>query len=247
MSQRSAIHIQDVSKAFASGKLFQDLNLEIEKGQFVTLLGPSGCGKTTLLRMLAELDSPTSGLIGVDESLKKSLSYVFQDSNLLPWKTVAENVRLPLEVGSLKKKYSVTQNEELIQEALAKVHLSSASEMFPHELSGGMKMRVSLARAMVTSPKLLLMDEPFAALDEVTRFEMQNQLLDLWKTEKMTVIFVTHSFFEAAYLSQRVILMRKQRPISDIILDLPAERTEELRTSDKMLRIVQDLSLRFRA
>lgn len=243
---KTAVRLNTVSKSFPSGILFQDLSLEIETGSFVTLLGPSGCGKTTLLRMMADLETPTTGLIQIPEELKLSLSYVFQDANLLPWKTVAENVRLPFEVGSLKNKYSVTQIQEMISQTLRKVHLEDTSDLFPHQLSGGMKMRVSLARAMVTSPRLLLMDEPFAALDEVTRFEMQNQLLELWQNEKMTVVFVTHSLFEAAYLSQRVILMKKSRAISDLTLNLPLQRTEELRTSEQMIRVVQDLSQRFR-
>lgn len=247
MNKNTAIHIQDVSKAFASENLFQDLNLEIDAGEFVTLLGPSGCGKTTVLRMLADLDSPTNGQINIPDHLKQSMSYVFQDANLLPWKTVAENVALPFQVGSLKDKYSVTQIQNLSRDALRKVQLEKVAHLFPHELSGGMKMRVSLARAIATSPKLLLMDEPFAALDEVTRFEMQNQLLELWHTEKMTVVFVTHSLFEAAYLSQRVVLMKKSGSITQLKLDLPEERDEKLRTSEKMIHVVQDLSERFRA
>ncbi|KYG63921.1 nitrate ABC transporter ATP-binding protein [Bdellovibrio bacteriovorus] len=247
MKTNTAIHIRDVSKAFASEKLFQSLDLEIDTGEFVTLLGSSGCGKTTVLRMLAGLDSPTSGQIHIPDPLKQSTSYVFQDANLLPWKTVTENVALPFQVGSLKDKYSVTQIQEISRNALAKVHLEKAAHLFPHELSGGMKMRVSLARAIATSPKLLLMDEPFAALDEVTRFEMQNQLLELWQTEKMTIVFVTHSLFEAAYLSQRVVLMKKSGSINQIKLDLPEKRDEKLRTSEKMIHIVQDLSERFRA
>lgn len=196
---------------------------------------------------MADLDSPTTGQINISDTLKNSMSYVFQESNLLPWKTVVENVQLPFLVGNLKNKYSVTQIKELVFGALKKVHLEKAADLFPHELSGGMKMRVSLARAIATSPQLLLMDEPFAALDEVTRFEMQNQLLELWHSEKMTVVFVTHSLFEAAYLSQRVVLMKKSGAISQLKLDLPERRDDSLRTSEKMIKTVQDLSQRFRA
>jgi NitT/TauT family transport system ATP-binding protein len=244
---KAAIEFKNATKRFSEKKIFENLNLQIEEGSFITLLGPSGCGKSTLLRTLADLETLNSGELQIPDSLKHSLSYVFQESNLLGWKNVEENIRLPFEVGNLKDKYSVTQVTAQTQKVLRQVRLHDAGKLFPHELSGGMKMRVSLARAMVTSPKLLLMDEPFAALDEITRFEMQNQLLELWQTEKMTVVFVTHSLFEAAYLSQRVILMKKSGITSDLTLPLPAQRNEALRISEQMAHVVHDLSERFRA
>jgi NitT/TauT family transport system ATP-binding protein len=242
-----AIRFKNASKFFGDKKIFGGFNLEIDTGSFVTLLGPSGGGKSTILRLIAGIEFVTDGALDVAREEASSLSYVFQDANLLSWKTLSENIRLPFEVGILKNKYSVTEIDAKVAEALQKVHLEGAGNLFPHELSGGMKMRVSLARAIVTSPKLLLMDEPFGALDEVTRFDMQNQLLELWQNEKMTIVFVTHSIFEAAYVSQKIVMLKRNGSASEITLDLPEYRDDSVRTSEQMIRTVQDLSQRFRA
>lgn len=247
MKDPIAISISHLSKSFSQTLVLQDIHLEINAGRFVTLLGPSGCGKTTLLRLVAGLETPTSGSLHFGQNLTTAKSYVFQDANLLPWKTVAENIALPFKVGNLKKKYSVTEIKNKIQTALSQVQLSGSENLFPHELSGGMKMRVSLARALVTEPALLLLDEPFAALDEVTRFEMQDLLLRLWQEKQMTILFVTHSLFEAAYLSERVILLKKADVADDLTLSRLQKTSPSFRSSAEMLKVVEDLAQRLRS
>lgn len=240
------LQLRNISKVFENKVVIQDLNLEITPGEFVPLVGSSGSGKSTILRLIAGLEAPSQGAVQwTSPEASTSFSFVFQDANLLPWKTVSENIELPFQVGILKNKYSVTEIKNKIQEVLKKVQLEEAAHLFPHQLSGGMKMRVSLARALVTEPKVFLMDEPFAALDEVTRFQMQNLLLELSQKENITVIFVTHSLFEAAYLSNKVLLLKSGRT-SEFTLDLPTERNEKLRTSEIMFHTVQRLSERFR-
>lgn len=182
--------------------------MNIPQGQFVSLLGPSGCGKSTLLRLLSGLVSPSQGLV---TNTSISQSFVFQDPCLLPWRSVLENILLPFELGPHKQ--LKIHPEELCRrtsEILKKVKLLSHEHKFPHELSGGMRMRVSLARALMTRPEVLFLDEPFSALDEVTRFDLQDELFQIWTELRMTVFFVTHSITEALYLSQRVILLNPQ-------------------------------------
>lgn len=182
--------------------------MSIPQGQFVSLLGPSGCGKSTLLRLLSGLVSPTQGQV---TNTSNSQSFVFQDPCLLPWRSVLENILLPFELGPHKQ--LKIQPEELLRrtsEILKKVKLLGHEHKFPHELSGGMRMRVSLARALMTRPEVLFLDEPFSALDEVTRFDLQDELFQIWTELRMTVFFVTHSITEALYLSQRVILLNPQ-------------------------------------
>jgi NitT/TauT family transport system ATP-binding protein len=194
--------------------VIQGMDLSISAGEFVAILGPSGCGKSTLLRLIAHLDEPTSGSIAMDpEGDRFQTAFVFQDAHLLPWRSVLDNAY------------------EKARGALDQVGLREAELRFPAQLSGGMRMRVSLARALVTEPRLLLLDEPFAALDEITRFHLDVQLRQLWQKRGMTVIFVTHSIYEAAFLANRaVVLGRRGGGIKlDRVLDLPSERTNELR------------------
>ena len=230
-----AVSLRGVAKTFDNGvTALGPLDLDVRKGEFVSLLGPSGCGKSTALRLIAGLAAPTSGTVEVshheDETQPgRQIGFVFQEPTLMPWTSVAENVRLPLKLAHA----GATEAEARVKEALARVGLTEFAESYPRELSGGMKMRVSLARALVTDPDILLMDEPFAALDEITRFRLNNDLLALWRNLKKTVIFVTHSVFESVYLSQRVIVMtqRPGRIGAEIQIDAPEPRGEDFRTS----------------
>jgi NitT/TauT family transport system ATP-binding protein len=204
-----AVSLRGVTKIYDSGVMaLGPLDLDVRKGEFVSLLGPSGCGKSTALRLIAGLNAPTSGSVGISKPVGQarpghSIGFVFQEPTLMPWTSVRENVRLPLKLAQAP----ATEASARIAEALMQVGLTEFADAYPRELSGGMKMRVSLARALVTDPDILLMDEPFAALDEITRFRLNNDLLALWRNLRKTVIFVTHSVFESVYLSQRVIVM----------------------------------------
>jgi NitT/TauT family transport system ATP-binding protein len=228
-----AVSLRGVTKVYDSGvAALGPLDLDVRKGEFVSLLGPSGCGKSTALRLVAGLSAPTSGTVNVANraaQAKHSIGFVFQEPTLMPWTSIRENVRLPLKLSH------VPQNEAdaRVGEALAQVGLSEFAEVYPRELSGGMKMRVSLARALVTDPDILLMDEPFAALDEITRFKLNNDLLALWRDLRKTVIFVTHSVFESVYLSQRVIVMtpRPGRVSAEFRIDAVEPRNDDFRTS----------------
>lgn len=210
-----------------SGRVLDELTLDIAPGSFVALLGPSGCGKSTLLRIIAGLDRADAGTVRL-EPADARIAFVFQDAHLLPWRTVLENVMLPLELLGTPK----TDRRAAALATLAKVGLADAAERVPAELSGGMKMRASLARALVTNPKILLLDEPFAALDELTRQKLDDQLRTLWLEGDMTVLFVTHSNAEAAYLAERCIVFspRPARIVLDTPLDLPRERHASLRS-----------------
>jgi NitT/TauT family transport system ATP-binding protein len=230
-----AVSLRAVTKIFDNGvTALGPLDLDIPKGEFVSLLGPSGCGKSTALRVIAGLASQTSGSVKVshhagDGRPGHSIGFVFQEPTLMPWTTVAENVRLPLKLANV----ATSESDARIAEALLRVGLADFADAYPRELSGGMKMRVSLARALVTDPDILLMDEPFAALDEITRFRLNNDLLTLWRKLNKTVVFVTHSVFESVYLSQRVVVMtqRPGRVGADIRIETSEPRTEEFRTS----------------
>jgi NitT/TauT family transport system ATP-binding protein len=230
-----AVSLRAVTKVFDNGvTALGPLDLAIPKGAFVSLLGPSGCGKSTALRVIAGLTSPTSGEVEVshhagDGQPGHSIGFVFQEPTLMPWTTVAENVRLPLKLANI----AAAESDGRIAEALSRVGLADFADAYPRELSGGMKMRVSLARALVTDPDILLMDEPFAALDEITRFRLNNDLLMLWRKLNKTVVFVTHSVFESVYLSQRVVVMtqRPGRIGADIAIETSEPRGEEFRTS----------------
>jgi NitT/TauT family transport system ATP-binding protein len=230
-----AVSLRGVTKVYDSGVMaLGPLDLDVGRGEFVSLLGPSGCGKSTALRLIAGLNAPTSGTVRVSNSAgegraRHAIGFVFQEPTLMPWASVRENVRLPLKLAHAP---AAAANAR-IDEALAQVGLAEFADAFPRELSGGMKMRVSLARALVTDPEILLMDEPFAALDEITRFRLNNDLLSLWRSLRKTVIFVTHSVFESVYLSQRVIVMtpRPGRINAEFRIDAAEPRGEDFRTS----------------
>lgn len=232
------LDIRNVRKQFPGGvRAVDGVSLSIARGQFVSFIGPSGCGKSTLLRMLAGLDAPTDGQIVCEkppariDPFHRDTAFVFQDAHLLPWRTVLGNVMLPLELMGVAR----ALRRDRAQSLLEQVGLSDAAGRYPSQLSGGMRMRVSLARAMVTTPDLLLLDEPFAALDEITRQQLDGWLRQLWLEHRMTVIFVTHSIAEAAFLSDRAIVFspRPARVVLDCDLSvrLPSQRDAQLRSS----------------
>ena len=230
-----AVRLRGAAKVYDNGvTALGPLDLDVAKGEFVSLLGPSGCGKSTALRLIAGLSPPSSGEVSVSDSSggthgRHSIGFVFQEPTLMPWASVRENVGLPLKLSHVPEQGA----DARIREALDQVGLAEFADAYPRELSGGMKMRVSLARALVTDPDILLMDEPFAALDEITRFRLNNDLLALWRNLRKTVIFVTHSVFESVYLSQRVIVMtsRPGRISSEFRIDTPEPRVEDFRMS----------------
>ncbi len=212
-----------------------EVDLRVAPGEFVALLGPSGCGKSTLLRMIAGLDRPDAGRVRLgaeapapDVREPGAVAYVFQDAHLVPWRDVLGNVALPLELLGRPR----PECERAALAAIEQVGLGEARRRLPGQLSGGMRMRASLARAVVTRPRLLLLDEPFAALDEITRQDLDQQLHQLWRDTEITVVFVTHSIGEAAFLAQRAIVLsrRPARVLLEHTLDLPEKRTPELRT-----------------
>src|SRR3954468_13376713 len=218
------IQITGVGRVFPGGVAALDaVDLAIPVGQFIAILGPSGCGKSTLLRLIAGLDQPTSGRVALSEPTGRSgVAYVFQDAHLLPWRNALRNVELPLELMNV----AASERRERASEVLDQVGLSDALRRYPAQLAGGMRMRVSLARALVTNPRLLLLDEPFAALDEITRQRLDEQLRELWASRGMSVVFVTHSTGEAVFLAHRAVVMSKRpgRIILDERVDLPPQR-----------------------
>jgi NitT/TauT family transport system ATP-binding protein len=225
--------LDHIRRAFGDLVVISDLTLDIAAGEFLAILGPSGCGKSTLLRLIAGLTPPDSGTLNITPAgTRFQTAFVFQDAHLLPWRTVLENAALPLELMGVDRKERLARAAA----ALAEVGLTEAMSRYPAQLSGGMRMRVSLARALVTEPRLLLLDEPFAALDEITRFRLDVRLRDLWIERGMTVIFVTHSITEAAFLADRaVVLTRRGGGIKlDRRLALPRLRDNELRLSPQL-------------
>lgn len=232
---RPLVQLRGVGKAFAGGTTaLAGLNLEVGQGEFVSLVGPSGCGKSTALRLVAGLSQPTSGEICWPSSMGeghagygRDVAFVFQESTLLPWSRVWANVYLPLRLRGESR----TAARDRVDEALELVGLSDFQNAYPRELSGGMKMRVAIARALVTRPKVLLMDEPFAALDEITRTRLNDDLLRLWAEQRWTVMFVTHSVYESVFLSQRVVVMaaRPGRIIDEAHVTAPYPREEAFR------------------
>ena len=229
------VALRGVSKTFANGTLaLKGLNLDVRSGEFVSLLGPSGCGKSTALRIVAGLSEPSEGAVEWTSAAKRPesesrIGFVFQEPTLMPWASVADNVLLPLKL----KGATVDKAGMRVDAALDRVGLRQFASAYPRELSGGMRMRVSIARALVTEPALLLMDEPFAALDEITRFKLNNDLLQLWQALRTTVVFVTHSVFESVYLSSRVVVMaaRPGRVFTELSIDAPYPRDQNFRTS----------------
>ncbi len=248
---RAVVSLRSVNKTFDSGTVALDgFDFDVNPGEFVSLLGPSGCGKSTALRIIAGLSSASSGTVewcadaapaggihSIADSNSNSnsnpspnkISFVFQEPTLMPWANVAANVRLPLKLAHIDQAHITGA----VNRALERVGLAAFAESYPRELSGGMRMRASIARALVTEPHLLLMDEPFAALDEITRFKLNNDMLSLWQELRRTVIFVTHSVFESVFLSQRIVVMtpRPGRVFADIAIPAPYPRDEHFRTS----------------
>ncbi len=224
------VTLELVSKRFANGTLaLQDMSLAIGAHDFLSFLGPSGCGKSTALRLIAGLTTPSAGTLtwhgarqAVTPKAERDLGFVFQEPTLMPWATVLDNVWLPLRLAGISRDAA----DATVREALAMVGLSKFAGVYPRELSGGMKMRVSIARALVTQPRLLLMDEPFAALDEMTRGKLNNDLLAIWREHRFTVVFVTHSVYESVYLSDRIVVMapRPGRVIAELAIDEPYPR-----------------------
>ncbi|MCF6126724.1 ABC transporter ATP-binding protein [Mesorhizobium sp. M7A.F.Ca.CA.001.07.2.1] len=225
--------LRGVGKVFSNGvTALNDVDLTIREGDFLSLLGPSGCGKSTALRLIAGLSTPTSGVLdwrGGGSADRSNIGFVFQEPTLLPWANIFDNVWLPLRLKGISR----AKAAPAVTEMLARVHLTGFEDAVPRELSGGMKMRVSIARAMVTKPRVLLMDEPFAALDEITRFKLNNDLLELWQDERFTVVFVTHSVFESVFLSNRVVVMaaRPGRVFDELAIEASYPRDEAFRTS----------------
>ena len=240
----SLLALRDVGKSFSSGTTaLRNVDLAIRAGDFLSLLGPSGCGKSTALRIIAGLSTPTTGVLdwrGAGLKGNADIGFVFQEPTLLPWASVFDNVWLPLRLRGVSREKATPAIKEMIE----RVHLTGFEEAMPRELSGGMKMRVSIARGLVTKPRLLLMDEPFAALDEITRFKLNNDLLELWQDERFTVVFVTHSVFESVFLSNRIVVMaaRPGRVFREIAVDAPYPRDEAFRTSPGYAALCRETS-----
>ncbi|MBU0917615.1 MAG: ABC transporter ATP-binding protein [Gammaproteobacteria bacterium] len=226
-------------------RALHEVSLDIRQGEFVSLIGPSGCGKTTLLRVIADLEPITSGQVLVngrtphEARLARAYGYVFQAAALLPWRTVLSNVMLPLELQGRQP----DEAREIARTQLARVGLEQFERKHPWQLSGGMQQRVSIARALGFEPKLLMMDEPFGALDEITRDDLNAQLQQLWRREQRTVVFVTHSISEAVYLSTRIVVMspRPGRIVKVIDSPLPAERTLAMRDTPEFMALAHEV------
>lgn len=238
------ISLDDVSKQFAPGMLALDsVSLKVDAGEFVSIVGPSGCGKSTVLRLLAGLDRPTGGTVNSPALALNAngtdTAVVFQDATLMPWASVFDNVWLPLRLQGISRK----QASEAVRQVLAAVGLSDSAASLPSQLSGGMKMRASIARALITEPKVLLMDEPFAALDEITRQRLNAELLDWWYQRRMTTLFVTHNVYEAVFLSQRIIVMsaRPGRVVASFTISEDYPRTQGFRSSLMYSKYCSDL------
>ena len=245
------VSLRKVSKQFSNGTLaVRDVDLDLVAGEFVSLLGPSGCGKSTLLRMIAGLGEVSAGTIdwpglrkadgAIGVRPANELGFVFQEPTLMPWATALDNVTIPLKLKGIARGIAAEQAAAM----LANVGLKGFEGSYPRELSGGMRMRVSIARALVTSPRILLMDEPFAALDEITRHKLNDDLLRLWREQRFTTIFVTHSVFESVYLSQRIVVMaaRPGRVMADLAVDAAYPRDENFRTSPEYGRLCREAS-----
>jgi len=241
------VTLEKVAHGFPeTGEVVSELDLTIESGEFISLLGPSGCGKSTLLRIIAGLLEPERGKIHVEVGDRKFFrGFVFQEAQLLPWRTVLENAALPLELIGRSR----SEARAAAREVLAKVGLEDSLDKYPNQLSGGMKMRVSVARALVSEPSLLLLDEPFSALDELARDVLQEELRALWENLKMTVVFVTHSVAEAVFLSERTIVLtpRPARIVLDRPIELGQKRDASTRRDSRYWQLVSEVSERLRS
>jgi NitT/TauT family transport system ATP-binding protein len=251
-----AVELRGATKTYANGLHALDpIDLQVREGEFATLLGPSGCGKSTLLRMVAQLSASTTGSVALwpgerddvrtravaqGEAAKQRLAYVFQTPTLMPWADVERNVSLPLTLARFDSRPAASR----VRMALELVGLEEFRTLYPRQLSGGMQMRVSIARALVTEPALLLMDEPFGALDEITRARLDQEIRDLWARRSLTVLFVTHSIYEAVFLSTRVLVMsaRPGRVVGAVEIDEPHPRTDAFRLSERFAALCQRLS-----
>lgn len=244
MRQDLCVNAIGAEMQFASGQLgVRGVNLAVQRGELISLVGPSGCGKSTLLRMIAGLMSPTSGELRVQAGTAgdSRTAFVFQDSNLLPWRSVFDNIRLPLELRGV----SLDEQRSAVESSLKQIGLKpDDSTKRPRMLSGGMRMRVSLARALVTHPELLLLDEPFAALDDLLRQQLNEELLRIWTAQSWTGIFVTHNVAEAVFLSQRVLVMSKSPGtiVADIAVPFEHPRDAELRSTPEFARLAGEVS-----
>ena len=249
-----AVQVKDASVTFSAGDqpvhALQNVSLNIAAGEFVSFIGPSGCGKTTLMRVIADLEQVTSGTVAVngvsaaEARQNGAYGYVFQAPALYPWRTVLKNVTLPLEIKGM----GASERKDVAMRQLANVGLAGFEGKFPWQLSGGMQQRVSIARALGFEPKILMMDEPFGALDEITRDRLNEQLLQLWAKERRTVIFVTHSIPEAAFLSSKIVVMsaRPGRVVEVIESNLPANRTLDIRESSEFVDIAHRIRVALR-
>ncbi len=229
----TALKLKKLSKSYESLAVLAPLGLEIKRGEFLALVGPSGCGKSTLLKIMAGLESPSGGEI--EQNLSRR-GIVFQEARLLPWRDARANVELALEFAG----FSRHQRRDLATAMLSRLGLAGFERAWPHQLSGGMAMRVALARALVTSPELLLLDEPFAGLDEFTRMRLQQELLAIYGAEKTTVVFVTHNLFEAAFLASRILVFsaRPGRVLAEFSVSAPYPRSSQWRTAPELTQIV---------
>jgi len=243
------VRLRHVDKTFARGtEALRHLDLTVAEGEFLSLLGPSGCGKSTALRLIAGLAGLTAGAIErpwAEGSRRGQIGFVFQEPTLMPWATVAANIRVPLTLLRVPRDQAAAR----VREAIGLVGLDGFERAYPRELSGGMKMRVSIARALATRPRLLLMDEPFAALDEITRMRLNNDLLGLWRRQGFTVVFVTHSVYESVYLSSRVAVMtpRPGRVAAEVTIETPYPRDDGFRTSPEYNDYCRTVSARLAA
>ncbi|RTE09341.1 ABC transporter ATP-binding protein [Paenibacillus whitsoniae] len=242
------VSMANLSKTYPNGTIaLQDVNLNIQEGEFLCFVGPSGCGKSTIFKIMTGLSKPSKGTLDVfgttpKEARKQSdIAFVFQDHTLLPWSTVESNVKLPLELRGVDKKMQQAEAERVLE----LVGLKDYMKVLPRELSGGMKMRVSIARALISRPKLLLMDEPFGALDEITRQTLQLELLNIWQQDKsMTVLFITHNVFESVFLSTSVMVMtpRPGKIAARVEIPVPFPRDETFRTTTQFNDLVREVN-----
>jgi NitT/TauT family transport system ATP-binding protein len=238
--------LRGVGKSYPNGvRALSGVDLEVRPGEFMALLGPSGCGKSTALRIIAGLSAPSAGAVAWPSAATttrhgSAIGFVFQEPTLMPWASVFNNVMLPLKLKGAANAAAAAR----VDAALGRVGLAQFRDAFPRELSGGMRMRVSIARALVTEPQLLLLDEPFAALDEITRFKLNDDLLQTWQALRPTVVFVTHSVFESVYLSSRVVVMtaRPGRVFTEIEIAAPYPRDKDFRTSAEYAALCRRVS-----